>query len=156
MGRPHRITRADVKGSKHAFSFEGRPTGTLQERAEDYFAKQYWSHLGGKTTYRFRHRNILTPLEYEEVAEFAAMYEKMVPLVCEAHEFLTSFAKPLVDLWLISEGSLQIAYTEVLTDVLENSPDFIDAHFEGNRDAYHGLCHNTVQWLGGWLRDIAA
>lgn len=135
--------RSFINGAGDSF-----PDGSI----EAYFQEQFFSTIEIRSSYRNTH-NI--PFSQTDVQTVVDMFDKMVPLVTEAYDFLGMHAKPIVDMWQASAGETRIAYTTVIADLIENSPGFVDrfySTYDGDKVRFHADCYNTAQWLDGWLR----
>lgn len=130
----------------------GYTTGDeLYDSAVAYFGDKFFRSINDKHKYRQDRAQLLGYMSLEEAEELAGGYQRMFERVIDARRFLELHAQTLVVFWQASEHRLRQSYTDVLADIISNSPEFIDKYFEGDKDAYDRDCFNTIQWLDGWL-----
>ncbi|MBP9738072.1 hypothetical protein KBD20_00115 [Candidatus Saccharibacteria bacterium] len=124
----------------------------LYDSAVRYFGDKFFSSIDYKHKYRQGHAPTLSYMSLEQAEEMAVSYQRMFERVVDARRFLEIHAETLVTFWQTSKYGLRSAYTDVLADILSNSPQFIDKYFEGDEGQYNRDCFNAVQWLDSWLR----
>ncbi len=148
------VETVDVTEARNFFeeSADFKTGDELYDSAVDYFGNMFFQSIDYKHKYRAKHHQIMSYISLEEAEVMTEGYQRMFERVVDARRFLEVHAETLVTFWQKSKYGLRSAYTDVLADIISNSPQFIDKYFEGDEGQYNRDCFNTVQWLDGWLR----
>lgn len=154
MNKITNVETVDVNGARHFFeaSADYRTGDDLYDAAVEYFGDKFFRSIDYKHKYRQDRNELLGYMALEEAEVLAEGYQRMFERVVEARRFLEVHAQTLLELWQHSKNSLHASYTDVLADIVSNSPEFIERFFDSDEDAYNRDCFNAVQWLDGWLR----
>lgn len=148
------VETVDVTEARNFFeeSADFKTGDKLYDSAVEYFGDKFFRSIDYKHKYRQDRVPTLSYMSLEEAEAMAEGYQRMFERVVDARRFLEVHAETLVTFWQSSEHGLKRAYTEVLADIVSNSPEFIEKYLVGDEAQYNRDCFNAVQWLDGWLR----
>lgn len=148
------VETVDVTEARNFFEEStGFKTGDeLYDSAVEYFGTMFLQSIDYKHKYRAKRSEVLSYMSLEEAEAMAEGYQRMFERVLDARRFLEVHAETLVAFWQASENGLKRSYTDVLADIVSNSPDFIEKYSEDDDTSYNRGCFNAIQMLDGWLR----